>query len=158
MLFKPFGQVVDGGRHVGYAVFGEFGDVVVDNGARAYLQQRLGAVEGQRSEAFAAASGHEDCRQRQQRRCRLHIEKPRETSVGIDNRQKPDSVASCAAQLSDVGVVGAYPAERAVHDVGDAGLERHSAQQGAPYVAVGEGACQAPVGVGGKERHYAVVD
>ena len=67
-------------------------------------------------------------------------------------------VASGAAQLFDVGVGGAYPAERAVHDVGDAGLERHSAQQGAPYVAVGEGACQAPVGVGGKERHYAVVD
>ena len=76
VLFELFGQIVDSGRHVGYAVFGEFGDVVVDNGARADLQQRLGAVEGQWSEAFAAASGHEDCRQRQKRRRRLHIEKP----------------------------------------------------------------------------------
>ena len=40
---------------------------------------------------------------------------------------RTNTVAAGAAQLSDVGIGGAYPAERAVHDVGDPGLERYSA-------------------------------
>ncbi len=133
-------------------------DVIVYDGPVAHGQQRLGGGEGERTQAFALAAGHEQGLQRQLGGREVEVDDALEGAVGAQHRQQGDACQAALAHGCHVGPRPAQAAEVAPGGEADGAVEAAAAQQRAAHVAVGEGAAYVPFVVYGKECHGAAAE
>ena len=134
-----FGQIAGSDAYVGDSAGGKSLHIVVYDGLALYLQERFRGVFCERAQAFALASGHKHGFERKAGALPRQVEHPFEVSVAVEHGDKHNALAAVAAECAGVDCPLCHESETAHRGIGCGTVERGATEQGAPYVAVGEG-------------------